>query len=60
MQRLEVSSAVQPLEWSLGVKGLNKTLIPLSLFQYLFQKALVSCVTGWYAQIGLESEGACK
>lgn len=35
----------------------QNTSLPLSLFQYLFQKPLVSCVTGWYAQMGLESEG---
>jgi len=26
MQRLEVSGAVRPLQWSLGVKGLNEEL----------------------------------
>jgi len=36
MQRLEVSSAVRPLYWSLGVKGLN------SLVRFTKRQNLVS------------------
>jgi len=32
MQRLEVSGAVRPLYWSLGVKGLTQTRFPKNSF----------------------------
>jgi hypothetical protein len=35
MQRLEVSSAVQPIEGSLGVKGLNTVYIKFHQHQFV-------------------------